>query len=127
MRTGLLCLMLLTAACGRRTESVDVSKNHDFIDSLVSLRNKGKTLRNEGNLSLGATDQREVINRTHLKRLLHSHHFSMVSPDIAKRVYFFGELVYTVTVLRNTPGRSPEPSNCTFISPFLPGSIGSLV
>ena len=49
MRTGLLCLMLLTAACGRRTESVDVSKNHDFIDSLVSLRNKGKTLRNEGN------------------------------------------------------------------------------
>ena len=66
MRTGLLCLMLLTAACGRRTEPVDDAKNHDFIDSLVSLRNKGKTLRSEGNLSLGLTDQREVIYRTHL-------------------------------------------------------------
>ena len=49
MRTGVLCLALFAVACGRRTEPVDDAKNHDFIDSLVSLRNKGKTLRNEGN------------------------------------------------------------------------------
>ena len=49
MRTGVLCLALFAVACGRRTEPVDDAKKHDFIDSLATLRNKGKTLRNEGN------------------------------------------------------------------------------
>lgn len=47
LQAGLVCLVIANMACSEEKDS-NAEKKHEFTDSLVSLRNKGKDLRNEG-------------------------------------------------------------------------------
>ena len=47
LQAGLVCLVMANMACSEEKDS-NAAKKHEFTDSLVSLRNKGKDLRNEG-------------------------------------------------------------------------------
>ena len=47
LQAGLICLAMTNMSCGEGKNS-NAAKTHEFTDSLVSLRNRGKDLRDEG-------------------------------------------------------------------------------
>ncbi len=47
LQAGLICLAMTNMSCGEEKNS-NAAKTHEFTDSLVSLRNRGKDLRDEG-------------------------------------------------------------------------------